>query len=89
MDTIGLLMSEIVQFDCDPSVFTVNLMKSDHRSGFDAIVEFRSTRNDSLRSISAHNDDPEIALDTVLHQLQNKWGVCPHCGNYRTEKFQV
>lgn len=86
---IGELMDAIVRFDCQPSVWQVTIVKSDHRSGFDAVVEFRSTHKDSLRSISAHDDDPKKALETVYNQLKEKWGKCPHCGEYRSERFQL
>lgn len=85
---IAQLMQKIVGFDCQPSVFRVSLDKSDHMSGFDAYAIFRSTHPGSLSSITAHNDDPQVALETLLAQLEEKWGKCPHCGAYRHEEVE-
>lgn len=85
--SIADLMQAIVTFDCQPSVFRVSLDKSDHQSGFDATVVFRSTHPGALRSISAHADDSQKALETILSQLQERWGKCSHCGAYQRESI--
>jgi len=86
--SVGSVMQEIVNFDCQPSVFNVSLVKSDHKTGFDANVIFRSTHPDALSSLSAHNDDPEKALSILLEQLTKRWGKCEQCGSYQREIYE-
>lgn len=83
--SVSDLMLQIVDFDCDPGVYNVAIVKAQYRSGFDVNVTFRSTNPDALSGISAHNDDPEKALETIIAQLKERWGKCPHCGNHRHE----
>jgi hypothetical protein len=88
MSRVNELFQNIVSFDCEPSVFTVDLQKSDHRSGYEVYINFRSTSNDGnqIGSIVIHNDDPITALEVAWAQLQERFGKCPHCGNYRHEE---
>lgn len=81
--TIRELMSEIAYFDCQPAVYRVFLAKTDYETGFDAVIMFRSTHPGALSSITAHDDDPQVALTVILRRLQAEYGKCPHCGGYQ------
>jgi hypothetical protein len=81
--TIAELMQAITNFDCQPNVFCVFVQKHDYETGFTAVAEFRSTQPDALRSISAHDDDPQKALEILYAQLTTRFGKCPACGEYR------
>ncbi|MBK9497481.1 MAG: hypothetical protein IPO08_23745 [Xanthomonadales bacterium] len=81
-------MQAITNFDCQPRVFQVMLIKSDHRTGFTAVIEFRSTHAAALSSISAHDPDPRQALQTLYDQLCARWGKCLVCGAYRSEPIE-
>jgi len=76
------LLDEIRKFDCEPGVYRVSVMAWDHRLGYTATAEFRSTVPNTIESIDAHGDTPEDALNKILLDLQQRFGKCPHCGHY-------
>lgn len=76
------LMDEIKFFDCEPAIYKVCLVASDHNTGYDAWVDFRSNIPGAPSSLSAHGVTPEEALGILLNTLMKSWGKCPHCGNY-------
>ena len=86
--SVKALMDVIKYFDCEPSVFVVTLLAADHRTGYTANVDFRTTGITPTDSVSTHGDSPEQALARLLDVLKAKWIRCPHCGQHLNGKDQ-
>jgi len=79
------LMQKIANFDCDPSVFDVTLSKPQYLDCFVVSVEFRNPKDSkgSTSQFTVRHEEPIKALEIALAELQEKYGKCLHCGNYR------
>lgn len=78
------LLSEIIHFDCRPDIFRAYVEASDHTTGFQAVVTFRTAERGRVRDISTHGGSPEEALSAALQFLKEHLAPCPHCGEYPT-----
>ncbi len=85
LNPVEELMEDIAKLDIQPAVFDVALTKRDYLSGYTAYVEFRGGHEPHVESLSATADTPEDALRVLKLQLEERFGKCPHCGNYRRD----
>ena len=80
--SVAALMDAIKHFDCEPAIFRVWLMASDHLHGYDAHVDFRTGSSPRAASLATHAHTPEKALAGLLTELKARWEHCPQCGRH-------
>lgn len=80
--SVKALLDAIKHFDCEPSVFYVNVTAADHQADYTANAEFRTSMLPAASSLRTDGDTPEDALQELLTVLKTKWGRCPHCGQH-------
>jgi hypothetical protein len=77
--SVGALLSEIAKMDIKHGVFRVFVNAYDHRTGYMAVADLRAC-NDGL---ACDGDTPEEALKGLKALLEQAYGKCPHCGQYK------
>ena len=76
MSQVQDLMNTIAHFDCEPSVFTVDVQNGDHFVGFHAFLSFRGSHEGRLSGLDARGDTPEVALQILWDNLRTHFGRC-------------
>ena len=77
---IAELMTEIVDLENGPSVFSVSLQKTDHRDSWLATAVIRGDH----RNLSVDHSDPVQALEELRKVIMSL--ICPTCHLYQPEK---
>lgn len=76
-EQITRIMTDILNFPSEPSVYDVYVKKASYLGGYSAVVNFRGEHSES---ITAGGDSPSEALVSLYNTIDKMYAPCERCG---------